>query len=155
VRNPLGKLAKSLSAHEPVEMLSSVGALQLVPQNADRTARLEALAYAAVAVRPRPAALPLSRNALHRLCNEGLIAAEPASLEDPQSSPFTESFTFYGGSYVVFPGAGDSSPYILRQLAAGVFLHPEPLSPEVFVTAAKALLLGTLVLSNGRHGEPA
>ncbi len=69
-------------------------------------------------------------------------------MEDPVDNLFAEAFTFHGGSYIVFPGIVERSTFILRHLAKTIFLNSESFSDHRFITAARGLLTGVLVLSN-------
>jgi hypothetical protein len=49
-QHPLTKFVKSFSAYEPADLLATVAGLQLMPENADRSVRLEFIAYAAASI---------------------------------------------------------------------------------------------------------
>jgi len=79
------------------------------------------------------------------------------SQEDPCDNPFTEAFTFIGGSYVVFPGIIEDATYILRQLGRAIFMHKEPFPDERFVNGANSAFGAILMMSNSiaaRAGLP-
>ena len=104
------------------DLLGSIGALQLIPENASRTIRLEALAHVTAEssnwVRDKPL---ISRSRLTRLCNTSLLAGEVASAEDPSDNCFVEDFLFYGGAYLVCSGTTDQAAYTLARLTEAVF----------------------------------
>ena len=45
------------------------------------------------------------------------------SQEDPSPNAFTEAFTFFGGSYIVFPGQLSEPTFILKRLNTAIFLN--------------------------------
>ena len=69
-------------------------------------------------------------------------------MEDPFNNPFTEAFTFHGGSYIVFPGIAEEPTFILRHFAEAIFLKPEAFPSQQFQTEAHDILLAVLALSN-------
>lgn len=50
----LTELAERLSPYDPADLLASVAALQLLPENADRTVRLEAFAHTIASLPDEP-----------------------------------------------------------------------------------------------------
>jgi hypothetical protein len=115
----LEKVVQSVQPYDPIDLITSVAALQLLPQNAERALRLEALANA-ISILPRGPSKPaISITRLRRICNSQHLA-DVSSQEDPSEQAFTEAFTFIGGSYVVFPGIVDDATFVLRHLAQGI-----------------------------------
>jgi hypothetical protein len=144
----LTRLARFLAAYDSVDLLATVGALQLLPENADRTIRLEAFAHAAASVRPRQGRPKIDRKQLAKICHTAPLGeGDIASAEDPLNNPFTEAFGFVGGSYTVFPGIADETSYVLRHLAKAIFLRA-PLAESAFARRAQDLVLAMLVLSH-------
>jgi hypothetical protein len=144
--NWLEKIVQSLQPYDPIDLVTSVAALQLLPQNAERALRLEALANA-VSTLPRgqgKPAIPITR--LRRFCN-GQHLADVSSQEDPGEQAFTEAFTFIGGSYVVFPGIVDDATFTLRHLAQAIVQYDELLSSAFYNTVVRTLGAG-LTLSD-------
>lgn len=149
LENDLKKLSKEISIFDSVDLLASVAALQIMPENAERAIRLEALAHVVASIPNKEKKPSISIKQLRKLCNsypigEGYIAQQ----EDPFESIFTEAFTFYGGSYVVFPGSVAEMPYILRQLARALFHHNKPITDHQFLEDARGLIKSVLVISN-------
>jgi hypothetical protein len=147
--NPLPSLAELLAKFNAVDVLAAVGALQLMPENADRSVRLEVLAHVAASIGPNSNVDQILSDVLNTICNSWPLAdSEVASAEDPFESLFTEAFTFFDGSYVVFPGITEEATYILKHLSMGIFRHPQGFSNYRFKKDAAALIHGVLLLSN-------
>jgi hypothetical protein len=147
--NPLPSLAESLAKFNAVDVLAAVAALQLLPENADRSVRLEVLAHVAASIGPSPIVEQIRPDAWNAICNSGPLSDSPVtSAEDPFESLFTEAFTFFDGSYVVFPGITEEATYILKHLSMGIFRHPQGFSNHRFKKDAAALIHGVLLLSD-------
>jgi hypothetical protein len=147
--HPLLGLADELKKYDTRDLLAAVAALQLFPQNAERTLRLEALAHAAASLQPnsnKPAITPdeLSEILTRYPLGEGAIA----SAEDPYENLFTEAFPFHGGSYTVLPGIISDSTFILKHLATAILRHPIPFPHYLFRRESHELLWATLALSD-------
>jgi hypothetical protein len=63
----------------------------------------------------------ISSGRLREICVHPSLQAI-AYAEDPAENQFAEEFTFYGGSYIVFPGIAQSGEYILANLSKAIFL---------------------------------
>lgn len=150
-QNSLAKLAKSFDAFDSADLLATLAALQLMPENADRTFRFEILSHVAASVKNRGFASKKKINIkqLEKICRcdspglESLLRGE-----DPFDNPFTEAFTFIGGSYIVFPGIAEEPTFILRHLAKALFLDANPFPDAHFREISRAVLIGVLALSN-------
>ncbi len=70
------------------------------------------------------------------------------SSEDPFNNQFTEAFSFYGGSYIVFPGIAEEQTFILINLVKAIFFEGENFFNEQFKRKAYQLTLAILLLSN-------
>jgi hypothetical protein len=121
----LSSIRTALGPYDPLELAAGLGALQLVPMNADHLLRLEVAAAVAAGL-PSVAGRPPMPNQQWRAAVNGppLGDAVLAMLEDPVRHPFTENLTFHGGSHVVFPGLEAEAPFILRRLAYAIFRLP-------------------------------
>ncbi len=145
----LRDLAGILSQYDVVDLLASAAALQLVPENADRAIRFEALSHVIAAVPYKEGKPQISRHKLANICNtpplgKGFIESQ----EDPSEQAFAEAFTFIGGSYTVFPGIAADATFILKHLNRAIFLAPDPFPNRDFVQAAHDANLAILTLSN-------
>lgn len=147
--NQLVPLAHSLSKFEPVDLLAAVAGLQLIPENADRTIRLEALAHTAASLNSGNTNLRIDSERLTTICNSWPLSESAiASAEDPFENLFTEAFTFFGGSYTVFPGVNESVTYVLKHLSIGLFRHRDGFTPDHYWRNTAALIQGVLNLSD-------
>lgn len=143
----LNALVRLLAPDDPIDLLTAVAALQLIPENADRGVRLEALAHICVARRHCQRRSPVRRSRLRHICEYPALR-RLAPLEDPFPNPFTENFTFDRGSFTVFPGRFDETTFVLRHLVMAVFRCSEPFPDEQFLTDTHALITAVLVISN-------
>lgn len=149
IENPLLGLRKRLSVYDPFDLLLAAAALQLVPQNADRAIRLEALAHVAASLPAADGRRKIGKNKLAAVCNTSPLGhGGLAHAEDPFDNPFTEEIAFYDGSYVVFPGIVEEQTFILRHLAKAIFLSQRPFQNAAFVPASRRALMAVLALSN-------
>lgn len=150
-QNFLWKLAESLTTFDSADLLATLAALQLMPENADRAFRFEVLSHVAASVKSKGFGFKKKINLkqLEKICRCDSAGLESlASGEDPFDNSFTEAFTFIGGSYIVFPGIAEEPTFILRHLAKAVFLDADPFPDVHFREMARAVLIGVLALSN-------
>jgi hypothetical protein len=143
------QFAEKLAPYNPVDLLAAAGGLQLLPQNAHHTIRLEAFAHIAVSLPDDEAHKPnASSHRLQQWCNTGLLGQGwVAAQEDPFENPFLETFPFYNGNFLVFPGITDEATLILRLLCQALFVHPVSFSDLLYVREARELLSAVLALS--------
>jgi len=144
--DPLAQLLTSLGPFDPRSTAAIAGGLELMPENASRVIRLEALAHLAASLQEQDGKRTISVPKLRRLLNEGLIAI--SHYEDPCENNFTESFTFLNGSFVVLPGITESATFILKHLAKAIFLLATPFPDPEFVRAARCIMSAALQLSD-------
>ncbi len=150
-QHPLTKLVKTLEAFDPGDLLAAVAGLQLMPENADRSVRLEFLAHVVASINSKGfgSKPKVNLKQLEKICKCDSPGIEQIVwMEDPFNNPFTEAFTFHGGSYILFPGIAEEPTFILRHLAKAIFLNPEAFSSQQFKTEAQDILLTVLALSN-------
>lgn len=117
VNNPLNIVRDQIAAFDPVDLLATAAALQLVPQNADCLIRLEAFALASASLHHTPGRHTISIPRVRKLLNSPPLSDEIARAEDPLPNPFVEEIPFFGGSYRVFPGLTNGAAYVMRALA--------------------------------------
>ncbi len=117
------ELRAELSAFNSFDLMSKIGALNLVPQNASRRITLDTLAHL-LAAQPYDTNAPaISRHRLERLIRKHLSAdSEPGRNDDPAPEMFTEEITFPHGPFVVFPGILANCHEILRWLLKATLL---------------------------------
>ena len=145
------QLVKTLSAFDPADLLTSVAGLQLMPENADRIVRLEFLAHVVASINSKDfgSKPKVNLKQLEKICKCDSPGIEQIVwMEDPFNNPFTEAFTFHGGSYIVFPGIAEEPTFILRHLAKAIFLNPEPFPSQQFQTSSEDIFIAVLALSN-------
>ena len=144
----LRELRDSLSAFDAVDIAAGIGALQLLPVNAERQLRFEraaALAHSVVHAEGRPR---ISSGRWRSLfSNPPIASSRLLSSEDPAEQLFTESVSFDGGSYVVFCGIAERSADIVRLLLRAVFLSPDEMPPD-YVQELRALAYAALRLGD-------
>lgn len=119
----LSPIIEVIQSYNLIDLLAKVGALQLYPENANHSIRLEAFSHAINCIKYEPNRPIITRHRLFRLCNEPPLGnSYIQSQEDPTPNAFTEAFTFFGGSYIVFPGQLSDPTFILQHLNAAIFL---------------------------------
>jgi hypothetical protein len=133
---------------QSVDLLASVAALQLVPQNYGQTIRLEALAHAVAGQSVSVDAQGVGIEDLERLCNEPPLASyEIIGDEDPPERLFTEPLGWRRGTYIALPGVADDSAFVIRHLALALDILPEFFPNQTFLTdAARTLRAGLLIV---------
>jgi len=70
------------------------------------------------------------------------------SQEDPASNAFTEAFTYFGGSYLVFPGQITEPTFILKNLNHAIFLREKFIPYKDFRNRIYEMNLGLLAISD-------
>lgn len=148
-KSNLDALVRELSSYDLIDILSKIGALSLMPENASHLIRLEASA-AAVITNPYDSNKPkVSKPQFQRILNRHLgLNSSVTQLEDSCVNLFTESITFFDGSYIIFPGLLTSASFILRNICRGLFLLRGPDENQEFKSSAYLEIMTLLVLSN-------
>ncbi len=145
----LSEIVKIIKPYDPIDMLAKVAVLQLCPENASQSIRLEALAHAINCIPYQPGKPKLSRHKLSQILNEPPLGkGDIQSQEDPASNAFTEAFTFYGGSYIVFPGQVTDATFILKNLNHTIFLSAKFNPYKDYRNKIYAMNLGILAISD-------
>ena len=143
--NNIAVLDAAISGFDRIDLLSAVAGLQLLPENAERIVRLEALAYR-VACGQSTRSRKVAPHSLRELCNSPALGTI-AHAEDPFDSVFCEEMSFYGGSYRVLPGINEHATFILKRILESLFLHRDSFPDREYVRMATRLIHGTLALS--------
>jgi hypothetical protein len=123
--------------------VAAIGALQLVPENANALFRLEAAAGVASTVASVAAGAGMADEAAVAWVNRPVFGASA----DPFNNVFTDEFLFHYGSFVVFPGLREEAFFMVRMLARGV-LHRRRDLPLDFFQPAQRLAAATLMVSD-------
>ena len=142
---------------EPADLLADLGALSLVPANAPRLLRLEALANVVAAASDGASGKPsASKGRLNVLCNSGVLAQDAEPREDPFDNCLVESASFFGGSYLVFPGIVSQASYTFARIAHAVFNRidaawpPQDYGKKIHDAFRALLIVSDTVLSRAR-----
>lgn len=147
-----------LDGIDPLDVLAAIGALQLMPENANALFRLEAAAGVATTISPVANGAAIADEAAIAWVNRPVFSAAA----DPFNNVFTDEFLFHYGSFVVFPGLREEAFFIVRMLARAI-LHTRDDLPAPFFRAAQDLAAATLMISDaiarnaalGRGVDPA
>lgn len=110
------KFSKYLSEHELGHVLDFITALQLMPENHGKSARIELMA--------KEVLKNLSNGKVGNLKElKEIIAEEFAShyMDDPPEELFTENAVFLGGNYTVMPGINSNSADIFNYLSSSIY----------------------------------
>lgn len=138
-------LDAALSDFDRTDLLSAVAGLQLLPENAERVVRLEALAYR-VGSGQSKRSRKIAPHTLRDLCNNPALGTI-AHAEDPFDSVFCEEVLFHGGSYRVLPGINEHATFILKRILESLFFHRDNFPDRDYVRTATRLIHGTLAVS--------
>lgn len=145
----LKALAEELRFYNSVDLLSKIGALSCMPENASHATRLEALAAVVITNPYDPNKPKISNQRFQRILNRHLgLNSSVTQLEDSCVNLFTESITFFDGAYIIFPGLLASASFILRNICRGLFLRGESIEGKQFKSSVYFELMTLLVLSN-------
>lgn len=143
----LDPILRDLARFSTRSVLESVGALQLIPVNAEHLLRLNLLAeIASNQLSASDADVPLSD--LNGMCNDGAIGTGVVpAMEDPPGGMFTEAFVYRGGTYVMLRSLAEEATYVAQVLARALFLHPEEFGHPEYLAWAQRLLEAVLKIS--------
>jgi hypothetical protein len=140
-RDPLESLRTVLQSFSALDLAATAGALELIPENAERTLRIQAFAHVAATL-PYREGLPRISASRLRLIMNGPELGALAHGEDPFPNTFVEEVTYYGGSYAVFPGAMSGSTFTFRHLCRAIF--KEDCLPSYVAAEINQIVLGSL-----------
>lgn len=145
----ISPVIESINAYDPLDLLAKVATLQLYPENADHAIRIELLAHAINCIKFTPNRPMLPRHRLDRILNEPPLGnGYVQTQEDPTPNSFTEAFTFFGGSYIVFPGQVNDPTFILKHLNNAIFTSEKFEPHQQFLHTIYRINRGILELSN-------
>jgi hypothetical protein len=143
--NDLSALDEAISGFDRIDLLSAVAGLQLMPENAERVVRLEALAHR-ITFGQSNRSRRIAPHSLRDLCNSPALGTI-AHAEDPFDSVFCEEVSFHGGSYRVLPGINEHATFILKRILESLFFHRDDFPDQEYVRMARRVIYGTLALS--------
>lgn len=147
----LAAVAAPLNRFDRIDLAQRVGALQLMPENAANAVRLEVAGSVISTLANRQRSARISESGWRRWLRYGPLGeSRVRSLEDPPCNPFTETIAFYGGSYVVLPGASERAASHLQTMLQAIFVPGlgEPHLNDQFVDSVRRLTLAALTLSH-------
>ena len=136
-RLKLADLAEYLRRWDIADLLASVGALQLVPANADKWVRLSMLAAACCGI-GEGSNRRISRSQFQKLVN-GLVPSTWVDSEDPPDGLFTSTIPGPGGSHTVIVGPLQEAVAEVSVMYEALFMDEIGLNAE-FVLEAKYLV---------------
>ena len=138
-----------LCPYDPVDLIATFGALQLVPQNAHHTIRLEIYANVAASHKTVGNVGEIGHEELLVfLQDDGLSGTGIHEYEDPCGNLFTESMMFRGGGYTVLPGITYSATYMLKNIVKAIFLSRDRFPDHVFAYRVEQIVGAALVMSD-------
>jgi len=143
------KLAAEISVFNSADLLASIAALQIIPENIERAFRLQVLAEVIGSIPHDGRKRIVSPHNLRQICNTPPIGRSwISSMEDPFENCFTDAFTFFGGNYVVLPGVGEEGIFAFKHICNAIFKNANGRLDQEFVKSAYGLILATLLISN-------
>jgi hypothetical protein len=148
--NATALLRNELEAFDPVDLAAGVGALQLLPENADHLLRLERLAVVVASLPARPGeSLPrMSVQRWRALLNTPPVAGDAiVAAEDAFSQPFTDSIMCPSGAFTVLSGSVAGEVDVIRGIVDALLARDTDVSPE-FASECAAVTTAVLALSD-------
>ena len=129
-----------LNSFDSADFTSGVGALQLLPQNAECQYRLNRASNIAYTLSPRPHRPLMSSGRWRRTMNNSPIASPHAkTMEDPAEHAFTTDVSFLGREFTVFQGIAanrsDSLRLLLKSACSSANSVPTDYAKEIGLIA--------------------
>ena len=145
----LDSLVKALRPYDGKNLLSKVGALHLLPENAGRAISLEVLAHAAAAVPWSSGKGKIAPHRLRTVISQHLASgSSPAMADDPAEELFTEEIIAPGGPYLVLTGPNSQAADITRWFLKCIALRPDPVGSPALRDQMLATALACLKISH-------
>jgi len=143
----LANLKVEFANYDQLELIATLGGLQVYPENHSHAIRLEVASRVACSIK-NGGTRRVDPNQLQHTLNKYLPTNGAIGMaEDPSENLFTENIVFYGGNYIVYPGITDSGSLILRTLFRSILDQGEKWSKK-FTAIISAASLSLLALSN-------
>jgi hypothetical protein len=127
--------------------MASCGALALMPENASRLFRIEAMAHVAATLASGTVALPIPTNRLQEFFCEPPLSLAIRESEDPFPNVFVEELSFFDGAYRIFPGPIAGTSFQFQRLCECIFLS-ENRWPVNIISHAYQVVRAALALSD-------
>ncbi|MEH7114565.1 hypothetical protein V7124_19695 [Neobacillus niacini] len=116
------RLKETVEKFDLLNLLIMNSACQMMPVNANKLQRFEAMAFCLCSCRYEDNQPVMSKSRIKSIYNSNMYDLKKVAVyEDPFEQMFTESITFYGGSYIVFPGITETGALIIKQLLKAIF----------------------------------
>ena len=145
----LTELYNDLSPYNSKDLQCKASALQLLPENASKIIRLEALSYCIACLPYDPSKPEITQHKFKSLINKHLSENSPIAMqEDPCENLMTESLSFIGGSYIVFPGIDENITAIMRSIAGALFFYQPPIANDSLLYKLKQIYAFILKISD-------
>jgi hypothetical protein len=141
----LSPLREAVCHFDSFHLAASCGALALLPENASRIFRVEALAHVAGTLTTSSDAL-ITPQQLQGLFHQPPLSTPIGNAEDPFPNLFVEEVPFFGGSYRIFPGPTTGTSFSFQRLTACIFQASE--WPKEFASQIYDLVKGSLFISD-------
>lgn len=143
------RLKEAIEKFDLLNMLITNSACQMMPANANKLQRFEAMAFCLCSCPYEENKPVISKSRIKSIYNSKLYSLEKVAVyEDPFEQMFTESVTFYGGTYIVFPGITETGTLIIKQLLKAIFLSEKKYEFREFYKKAYDVAILFLSLSN-------
>ena len=148
-------LYKSFERFNAIDYATGVGALQLLPQNAERQYRLNRASNLAYALSETLAKPDMSSKHWRRTMNQPPISdLASISMEDPAEHTFTSSLHLFGEEYTVFQGLTyrlvDALQILLKTICQTASHIPDQFAMSVATTARAILRISHKI---ARHAQ--
>lgn len=140
-------LKSSFTPYNSLDLVLKLSALRLLPQNAEKTVRLDLLLHTASSLlnfrAPRITDNKMRTIINHKFVSESFFRFQ----EDPGTNIFCEELSFYGGGYRVFPGINSSIIYQLKNTFYALFQNNKQLLPQENLEEIEKLIMFVLSIS--------
>jgi SEC-C motif len=130
---------------DKVDLLKSFAGLQVHPQNHGKNVRLELLVQEVFKSPASYGKKIVYSNGIKNYLNKYYSSHH---LEDNPVNLFTESITFDGGDYIIFPGITEGTSFVLSNLLNAIFYFPNSKVPKDFKYLIHKASLFLLSISN-------
>lgn len=123
-------LKTAFSPYNTVDIILKLSALRLLPENGEKTVRLDLLLHVAVSLKNLSGPL-ISRKKLNDIINSKTIRESFFKhQEDPSTNLFCEEISFYNGGYRVFPGCYSNIAFQIKNTLGALFKVQQEYLPE-------------------------
>lgn len=137
-------LADIFTKNDSIDLLKSIAALGIVPENHGKNIRIELLTLRALKGF-NSSSTKVSTSDLIQFINREYSTHH---LEDPPVNMFTDLVTFHGGDYLILPGITETGSFILSNLLTAIFQWPSSNIPKEFRANCHHCTLLVLNISN-------